>query len=206
MRTLLLLISFICVNPICFSQTNSWQKGEKELIYQECLSHTSNEYKFLSQDQRETISLCYVDEITSKYKKDEYQSLIDAQLKRIKSATIIHCAKNLGLELTAPVVEKKEVPVKPVSDKPTKEKLRGHWSDEESTFWLYETGDFKMNYNDGGDSKGTWKIDGDVLTLYHSRFLGTKQKDFKILMFTEEKFVYQSVKNRKDTFTVVRIK
>ena len=36
--------------------------------------------------------------------------------------------------------------------------LEGHWKDEESEFWLFETGDFKMVKQDGSSSKGTWKI------------------------------------------------
>jgi hypothetical protein len=35
---------------------------------------------------------------------------------------------------------------------------------------------------------------------------GTSQKDFKILMFTPEKFVYQSTKNKKATFAVEKLK
>jgi hypothetical protein len=63
-----------------------------------------------------------------------------------------------------------------------------------------------MVKQDGSSSKGTWKIDGDVLTLYHDKMFGTSQKDFKILMFTPEKFVYQSTKNKKATFAVEKLK
>jgi hypothetical protein len=130
-------------------------------------------------------------------------------LRRIKSATIIQCAKNIGADLNKPIEIKKEEkatePPKVLENKATRKNLEGHWKDEESEFWLFETGDFKMTKMDGRSSKGTWKIDGDVLTLYHDKMFGTCQKDFKILMFTADKYVYQSTKNKRLTFTVAKI-
>jgi hypothetical protein len=149
------------------------------------------------------MSLCFLNEITAKFNKDEYQAKIDAELRRIKSTTIIQCAKNIGADLTK--TQEEMEPVK-VENKATKQNLQGHWKDEESEFWLFEIGDFKMVKMDGSSSKGTWKIDGDVLTLYHDKLFGTRQKDFKILMFSSDKFVYQSTKNRRDTFTVEKLK
>jgi hypothetical protein len=207
MKKIILTTTLISANLIVFGQTNTWGKSDRNLIYEECLAHLTTDYKSLSQDQRETISLCYLDEITAKYNKDDYQAKIDAELKRIKSATIIQCAKNIGADLNKPIVEeKKPEPVKVAENKATRQNLQGHWKDEESEFWLFETGDFKMVRLNGTSSKGTWKIDGDVLTLYHDKMFGTSQKDFKILMFTEDKFVYQSTKNKRLTFTVDKLK
>ena len=206
MKKIILTTTLISANLIVFGQTNTWGKSDRNLIYEECLAHLTTDYKSLSQDQRETISLCYLDEITAKYNKDDYQAKIDAELKRIKSATIIQCAKNIGADLNKPIVEeKKPEPVKVAENKATRQNLQGHWKDEESEFWLFETGDFKMVRLNGTSSKGTWKIDGDVLTLYHDKMFGTSQKDFKILMFTEDKFVYQSTKNKRLTFTVDKL-
>ena len=43
------------------------------------------------------------------------------------------------------------------------------------------------------------KVDDNVLTLYFKEMLGMKkQKDYKISMFAKDKFIYQSVKNKKD--------
>lgn len=202
--------ALIALTPnFTFSQTSSWAKSDRNLLYEECLAHLTTEYKSLSQEQRETMSLCFLDDITSKYTKDDYQAKIDAELRRIKSATILQCAKNIGADLNKPVEEKKvekaPEPIKVVENKATRKNLEGHWKDEESEFWLFETGDFKMIKMDGSSSKGTWKIDGDVLTLYHDKMFGTSQKDFKILMFTSDKFVYQSTKNKRLTFTVDKI-
>ena len=209
MKKIILTTALITANLIVFGQANTWAKSDRNLIYEECLAHLTTEYRSLTLEQRETISLCYLNEITAKYNKDDYQSKIDAELRRIKSSTIIQCAKNIGADLNKPVAvveEKKPEPVKVAENKATRQNLQGHWKDEESEFWLFETGDFKMVKMDGSSSKGTWKIDGDVLTLYHDKMFGTRQKDFKILMFSEDKFVYQSTKNRKNTFTVDKIK
>jgi hypothetical protein len=208
MRKLTLSTILISATLGLFAQNNTWSKNDRNMIYEDCLASLTTDYKSLTQEQKETISLCFLNEITEKYKKDDYQAKIDAELRRIKSSTIIQCAKNIGAELNKAVVQeaKSPEPVKVDENKPTRKNLEGHWKDEESEFWLFETGDFKMVKQDGSSSKGTWKIDGDVLTLYHDKMFGTSQKDFKILMFTPEKFVYQSTKNKKATFAVEKLK
>jgi hypothetical protein len=203
MKKIILTTVLISLTLFVFGQGNTWGKSDRNLIYEECLAFLTTEYKSLTLEQRETMSLCFLNEITAKFNKDEYQAKIDAELRRIKSTTIIQCAKNIGADLTK--TQEAMEPVK-VENKATKQNLQGHWKDEESEFWLFETGDFKMVKMDGSSSKGTWKIDGDVLTLYHDKLFGTRQKDFKILMFSSDKFVYQSTKNRRDTFTVEKLK
>ena len=78
MKKIILTTTLISANLIVFGQTNTWGKSDRNLIYEECLAHLTTDYKSLSQDQRETISLCYLDEITAKYNKDDYQAKIDA--------------------------------------------------------------------------------------------------------------------------------
>jgi hypothetical protein len=208
MKQITLTTILLGISIATFAQNNSWSKNDRNMIYEDCLATLTTDYKSLTQDQRETVSLCFLNEITEKFNKDDYQNKIDAELRRIKSSTIIQCAKNIGAELNKEVLEEKKnpEPVKLDENKPTRKNLEGHWKDEESEFWLFETGDFKMVKQDGSSSKGTWKIDGDVLTLYHDKMFGTSQKDFKILMFTPDKFVYQSTKNKKATFAVEKLK
>ena len=187
-------------------QNLPWSRGDRSILYEECMSFLHTKHNDLSQELKETLSLCFMQYISEKYTRDDYHSKIDAELKRIKSAALTECSKNNGIVIDQPKAEVKAVTeAKTPEDKPTKENLRGHWKDEESEFWLFETGDFKMNRNDGSTSKGSWKIDGMLLTLYHDKMFGTRQKDFKILLYSENKFVYQSVKNKKETFTVERI-
>lgn len=191
-----------------FAQTSDWTKDDRNNIYNDCMGYIGK-YQNLTTEQKESISICYLDEITKKYSKKDYQNKIDIEVKKIRETTLTLCSKNLGIELSENKKEepKKEEPKKESSStNPTKELLTGHWKDENSEFWLFETGDYKMQYTDGKTAKGTWKIDGDQLNLYKDQLFGTSEKVFKILIFTTEKFVYQSLKNKKDTFTATRTK
>jgi len=207
-RTILLylLTSLLAVQG--FAQSNEWTKDDRNNIYNDCMGYIGK-YQNLSTEQKESISLCYLDEITKKYTKKDYQSKIDIEIKKIRETTLTLCSKNIGIELSETKKEepKKEEPKKETtSSNPTKEMLTGQWKDENSEFWLFETGDYKMQYADGKTAKGTWKIDGDQLNFYKDKLFGTSEKVFKILVFTNNKFVYQSIKSKKDTFTATRIK
>lgn len=196
-----------------FAQSNEWTRDDRNNIYQDCMGYIGK-YQDLTIDQKESISLCFLDEITKKYTKKDYQHKIDVEIKKIKETSLTICSKNLGIELSETkkeipkqeIVKKEEVKKEIPSGNPSKEMLMGHWKDENSEFWLFETGDYKMQYSDGKTAKGTWKIDGDQLNLYKDKLLGTNEKVYKILVFTNTKFVYQSIRNKKDTFTAQRMR
>lgn len=203
---LYLLTSLLAVKAN--AQSTDWTKDDRNNIYNDCMGYIGK-YQNLTTEQKESVSICYLDEITKKYTKKDYQNKIDIEIKKIRETTLTLCSKNLGIELSETKKEepKKEEPKKETtSSNPTKEMLTGHWKDENSEFWLFETGDYKMQYTDGKTAKGTWKIDGDQLNLYKDKLFGTSEKVFKILVFTNDKFVYQSIKSKKDTFTATRIK
>lgn len=191
-----------------YSQNTDWTKDDRTNIYNECLSYITK-YSSLTNEQKKTISKCYLEQITKKYDKKNYQNLIEVEIQDIRESTLSLCAKSAGAELSD---QKKEEPksepkkIEITEPKANKITLTGHWKDDESEFWLFETGDYKMVYNNGKSSKGTWKIDNDLLSLFKEKFLGSSEKNFKILIFTENKFVYQSVKSKSDTFTAHRIK
>jgi len=190
------------------AQSNDWTRDDRSNIYNDCMAFIGK-YPNLSAEQKESMSICYLDEITKKYTKKDFNNKIDIEIKKIRETTLTLCSKNLGFELSETKNEepKKQESVKEsTSTNPTKEMLTGHWKDENSEFWLFETGDYKMQYAFGKTAKGTWKIDGNQLNLYKDKLFGTSEKEFKILVFTNEKFVYQSVKSKKDTFTATRIK
>ena len=205
MRTKLLFVFAIIFSNIAYSQNSDWQKDDRNNVYNDCMSNTTK-YKSATEEQRQSVCLCYMDEITNKFKKSEYNSKIDIEIKRIRESTISQCAKNTGVTLTEelPVAEK-NVTAEVSENKPTKENLVGHWKESDGEFWLFETGDFKLTKFVGSTSKGTWKLNEETLTLYNDKRFGTVQ-DFKILMFSKDKFVYQSVNNRKNTNTVERVK
>jgi hypothetical protein len=202
--TLFIIVYLTTNTGIC--QNSDWNRDDRNGLYNECVSFLSK-YPSLSSEQKESIGLCFLDEISKKYSKYEYQNKIEIELKKIKEASVSICTKNLGISLSDTPVPVQPAPIKKeVPEGPSKETLIGHWKDDNSEFWLFETGDYKMQYADGGVAKGTWKIDGDQLNLYKEQLFGTSEKTFKILMFTNEKFVYQSITNKKNTFTAVRLK
>jgi hypothetical protein len=205
MKLILLIANTLIFINFTYSQISDWQKDDRNNVFNDCMSNTTK-YKAVSEDQRQSVCLCYMDEITKKYSKSEYNSKIDIEIKRIRESTISQCSKNTGivlsetLEVNEPVVESK-----PSENRPTKDNIIGHWKESDGEFWLFETGDFKMVKFVGTTSKGTWKLNGDVLTFYNEKRFGTIQ-DFQILMFSSDKFVYQSVNNKKKTNTVERVK
>lgn len=96
--SIMLIISLISIGRI-FSQETSWSKDGRSIVYTE-FSDAVSPYKNLSQEQKETLSLCCLDEITKQFDQKEYQSKLDIELRRIKSAIITQCGKKLGFDLS----------------------------------------------------------------------------------------------------------
>jgi hypothetical protein len=132
------------------SQSEAWTKADRTNLYDDCMSSITK-YKSTTNEQRESISLCYIGEITKKYTKADFQAMIDIEIKRIKEAVVNQCAKNLGIDLNAEakkeevVVEKKEVV--PVKTGPNKEGLLGKWkSDSKAIIEFQSGGQFTLQY------------------------------------------------------------
>lgn len=103
-----LLPLFISIN--CLAQSATWSKDDRNNLFEDCLSYCVK-YKNITNEQKESISLCYLEEITKKYDKSEFQTKIDIEIKRIRDAQIGQCAKNIGVDLStqAPTPAKEEV-------------------------------------------------------------------------------------------------
>jgi hypothetical protein len=159
------------------SQTTNWTKDDRNNIYSDCMSY-STKYKNLSSEQKESICLCYLEETTKKYIKTDFESKIDIEIKRIKDATLIQCAKNIGLELNTQ--SKEEVVNVELKEKPnplttttiiSKTILIGKWkTDDISTIefkddgtYFEKRGDNPLTSNNGyivdGILKGDWFLD-----------------------------------------------
>jgi hypothetical protein len=110
----ILLLLLVCLN--LNAQSAEWTKADRNVLFDEYNSFLV-QYKNLSQEQRESLSLCCLDETTKGFSKAEYNAKIDIEIKRSKEATIIQCAKNMGIELkkTETEIEKVVAPVEPTS-------------------------------------------------------------------------------------------
>ena len=145
----------ICsINLSLFAQSDVWTKADRTNLYDDCMSYVTK-YKNTTNDQRESISLCYIGEVTKKYTKADFNAMIDIEIKRIKEAVINQCAKNLGIDLNVEpkkeevVVEKKEVEIPKKTSKtgPNKEALLGKWkTDSKAIFEFQNSGKFTLQY------------------------------------------------------------
>jgi hypothetical protein len=116
MKTILTILIGILLSLQLKGQTMEWAKSDRNVLFDEYNSFLV-QYKNLTSEQRESISLCCLDETTKSYTKAQYNAKIDIEIKRIKEATIIQCAKNMGIELrkTETEITKNEVSTEPVN-------------------------------------------------------------------------------------------
>ncbi|MBE7443539.1 MAG: hypothetical protein KF732_11395 [Flavobacteriales bacterium] len=98
MEKLNLLIIGLVLSLNTIAQSSDWTKSDRNALYEEGMKIISKN-KSLTEDQKSTISLCYLNEITKKYTKSELDTKIDIELKRIQESVIITCAKNIGVDL-----------------------------------------------------------------------------------------------------------
>ena len=205
-RSFLLLLAFLIgIHSLAFGQTSSWSREDRGNVYYDCTT-LLNQHPQLTAEQKESIGLCYLDELTKKYSKAEYQAKIDIEVRRIREAILTQCVKHLGISLESPApVEEKPKP-QDGEVTPNKENLLGHWKNDESEFWLVGNGDYRMDYFSGKRENGTWRISDNNLDFYKDRLFGVKEKRFKILLQTSGKFVYQSQEDLAKTLTAIRLK
>ncbi len=111
MRFLIVSLLLLTIQFQAISQSAEWTKADRNVLFDEYNSFLV-QYKNLSAEQRESLSLCCLDETTKGYTKAQYNAKIEIELKRIREATIIQCAKNMGIELKKgePEVVKPDVP------------------------------------------------------------------------------------------------
>lgn len=199
MKAKSIFIALFLLQSQLHAQTK-WDKNATTALEDECIAYLSKNYKQLDENSKETISLCFSKEMKLKYpSREDYTSLSDRELNRIKNTYILQCAKtSLGIELRVPEVK--------LEEKPNKDNLIGHWQDDESDFYLNPDGMVSITFNDDNNKeKGTWTIEGDILTLkINRRSFGKKEKVYQIFDFTKDKFLYQSQKTMKNQ-TVKRV-
>jgi len=153
-----------------FSQNQAYTKEDRNSIYNEYLSLLS-EYKNVTNEQKESIALCCLEEVTKKYSKDDLKTKIDIEIKRIQQAIITQCAKNIGVDLDnkeALKLQKNEVKEQDSKNSSfKKEDFEGKWSSEEGIFIFYTVdNEFKRTQPQrDNEARGKWYLDGNILIL-----------------------------------------
>jgi hypothetical protein len=142
---------------------NGWNKDERNNLYSDCMAY-SGRFKNITPEQRESVCLCYLDEITKKYDKNDYQARIEIEMKRIREASLSQCSKNIGVDLS---VREATTESGFSKDKPVKEALLGTWrTDKGETIEFREDGRFSQINPKGIMSAGEWFLDEEgTLTL-----------------------------------------
>ncbi|MCX7959638.1 MAG: hypothetical protein N3B13_11390, partial [Deltaproteobacteria bacterium] len=83
-------------------------------------------------------------------KRDDFESKIDIEIKRIQQATITQCATNIGVDLSNIKVEKKQEQKSTTELKLSgfkKEDFEGVWNFEFGTYTFYSVdGEFKYKH------------------------------------------------------------
>lgn len=132
-KIILVILSLINFSLISMAQEVQWTKDARNIVYNELLNELTN-YKILIPEQKESIALCGLEEITKKYPMAMYQAKIDVELKRIKSSTISQCSKNIGVDLE-----------KANNNQPIKNKVE--WTKESKSVYYIEVFNFLNKYD-----------------------------------------------------------
>lgn len=182
MKKINLLIIGLILTTTIMAQSSDWTKEDRNKLYEEAMNITAK-YKNLSEDQKSTISLCYLNEVTKKYTKKELDSKISIEIERIQEATITTCAKNIGVDLN-------EAPKSSGNNeiKLSKEALLGQWYSEEfGAITFNEDNTFKRQ----NDCSSTYIVTTNGVTL--SKVVGKGMMcgtfTFKMVKFTSSEMI-----------------
>jgi hypothetical protein len=175
----------------CFSQSanDTWTKDEKTQLANECISLLTTKYPNLSDDQKESVAICYANAIQSAYpKRSDWADKMEIEVKKVKSNTLAQCVKSGGVE---PIAFKSEE-VKAKKLEISKEYLVGAWKFGEEEYRFAESGTI-LYKNSKTNCTGTWTLDGRTIridlkgTKLGELKLGpcSKTKVFEILTYSE---------------------
>ncbi len=172
----------------CFSQIPSkWTKEDRNNLYGECINSVSI-YTTVNKDQKESICLCYIEELTKKYTKEEYNSKIDIELKRILEAILSQCSKNIGVDL---VVKKEEPKVEVEKGSFQKSSFIGSWTSEDGEYTFYDDGEFKIKSpKHDSQARGKWFLNEKNLLLKDTEtFFQWGSDEFEIVSISSSEIV-----------------
>ena len=174
---------------VSFSQSSDWTKEDRNNIYDDYVN-VLTKYKNCTKDQRESISLCCLDELTKKYSKKEYLAKIDIEIKRIQDAVINQCSINLGVDLTTNSINNNET--NEVKTKFQKNDFDGIWMFENGTYTFHtDDGEFKhKSPAHNNEARGKWYLDGKTLVLEDTfTFLKWASVKYEIVSVSKDEII-----------------
>jgi hypothetical protein len=199
MKFFLLLSIFAC-SLASFSQSTEWTKEERNSIYDECLNGLTK-YKSITNNQKDSISLCCLEEITKKYTKKDYHVKMDAERKSIQDLTAKQCGKNRGIDLNVTsnnLEETKKSSIEKSIFK--KEDFNGHWTFETGLYSFYSI-DGKFIYKNPAykkEARGKWYLNGKNLILEDTKsLLKWASVKYEIVSVYKEEIVLMNLSTKK---------
>ncbi len=197
---IILFLSLFFSSLSCFSQGIEWTKDDRNSIYSEYLDALTK-YKNITIDQKKSIALDCMKEITKKYTKKDYRDLIDVELERIQEATINTSTKNVGVSLSD--VKVKEEYSKNDSNTFREEDFSGMWSSEIGDYIFMakdKTYTCKSSSSRGCmNDRGDFVIKGRGLTIESNKsFCGWSNGRFTIISISSEEIVLNDKSNNRE--------
>lgn len=217
MRTLFTPL-FCVFSLLSFSQSAEWTKEDRNTVFDEYITALAK-HKAITTDQKESIALCCLDEVTKKFTKKDYQAKIDIEIKRIAEANILQCSKNIGVDLTAkaPVLADTAKPVVAAVAKRivnegnfTRDDLVGVWRDNNSKIFFNADGSCIIKMDNGESAGFTYWVDEkkDIVIDNYS-VLQVKSFDGKTLTYQQTMVTKKNIISKKKveiaTFTAVKM-
>jgi hypothetical protein len=202
-------LALIFISTLTFSQNSDWSKTDRNNIFEECMSVTSK-YNNITKEQKESLSLCFLEEITKQFSKKEYQSKIDIEINRIQQATISLCAKNIGVNIESTQKTEKEKS-KLNEGNFSRKDLIGVWQDESCKIYLNEDATYLVKWDNGKSASGKWWINEvkDIIfeNLSRLRITSISADEFKFEQVTVTKTnFWGTVKATKtNSYTATRV-
>ena len=187
-----------------------WTREDKEQLAKDFNLYIAK-YDHLTDDQKETLSLCYISNSTALKTKKEYFDMIQIELNKFKQTSISNCARNNKIDL--------EKMVETNTNVISKANLIGSWkTDKGTTITFNENGTFlktfheniliNSSYNRIKDqtTSGDWFMDGSGILTLTEKWIEVETKLLKTNLYSNSskgKFKFESL--TKDFFKITLI-
>jgi len=191
-NVLTIALCFVTINM--FSQSDNWNKEEKNGVYLECVS-VLEKYELTDLTAKENLCLCYLDKVTENHSFHEYSNKIDVVKNRLIDNNIQNCATNLDISLTKGKVSKEDLENEKADLIPENDNkaILGIWSFEKGTFSFYQ--DYEYKYEGKmGKCRGKWSVTGNFLDI-DSKICSDEK--FELVKIENDEIIMYRVRGRK---------
>jgi len=200
MKKIALLTVAICLFIAAIAQNadDVWTKDAKTQLANEAIAKLTAKYPDLTDDQKETVAICYTNAIINAHpKRSEWTNLMEIEVKKEKDNTLNQCVKSGGVQTTI----KKEEPKAPVLNKAL---LVAVWKSGDEEYTFAESGTSLYQKGNNKKCSGTWTLDGKTITISPSGsklggfFEGcNKTMVFEVISFTDTELVVMDNADKK---------